>query len=280
MYQQLEDEFGDVVGKARRGLEVAVEELAADVGLPPADIARIERYELIPDPPAIARLAERLELHPARLEAASRRAFFPAWPHGRTVEGLTVEMMVLGRGFPMNGYVVACPETRQGAVIDPGAEPETILKVIEAGQIEVRQVLLTHGHGDHIGALSEICQAVEAPAFISKGDIEMLGPLATKIEGAIVDGETIPLGNQVLVARHTPGHTAGGTCFVHRSAAFVGDALFAGSMGGARRRSDYDQQRRTVREHVLALGGHVVVYPGHGPATTVAEERQHNPVFP
>lgn len=279
MYTQLEDEFGDVIGKARRGLQIPAEELAADTGLTPTDIACIERYELIPDPPTIARLAERLDLHAGRLEAASRRAFFPAHPYGHRVDGLVVEMMTLGPDYPMNSYVVACPETRQGVIIDPGAEPEVILKVLETGQVEVRHVLITHGHGDHVGALSEICQAVEAPALIHVADMGLLGPLATKIEGGIADGEHIPLGNQVLVARHTPGHTPGSVCFVHRSAAFVGDVLFAGSLGGTRRRADYDALRQGVRQHLLELPGEVLLYPGHGPATTVAEECHHNPVL-
>ena len=140
-------------------------------------------------------------------------------------------------------------------------------------------MLLTHGHGDHIGALSEICQATGAPALINDRDIHLLGDLRTKVEGTLQDGETIQLGNASFEARLTPGHTEGGMSLVHREVAFVGDALFAGSLGGTRSRTDYDRQRKAVDDHLLALDQSVVLYPGHGPATTVGEEQVNNPFY-
>ena len=140
-------------------------------------------------------------------------------------------------------------------------------------------LLVTHGHGDHVGALSEICQATGAPAFIDKDDLPLLGELRTKIEGSIVEGEVFSVGRQSFRACKTPGHTAGGVCLVHPQVAFVGDAIFAGSMGGTRRQSDYASLQGALREKVLGLDERVVLYPGHGPATTVGEERAHNPFF-
>ena len=120
MYTQLEDEFGDVVGKARRGQEIAVAALAERVGLTAGDIAKIEDYELVPAVDAIERLAQALGLHPGKLQASAAQAFFPRAPVGRSVAGAQVEMMVLGSGFLMNGYIVGCAATGRAAIIDPG----------------------------------------------------------------------------------------------------------------------------------------------------------------
>jgi len=279
MYMQLEDEFGDIVGKARRGQEIAPAELAQQVGLSEADLDRIESYELTPDADAVRRLAQVLGLHPEKLQVSATKGFFPLYPAGRQVQGLMVEMMVLGTSFQVNGYVIGCQETGKGAVIDPGSDAEKILKTIEGEGLEIEQVLVTHGHHDHTGVLSEICQATEAPAMISKADLDLIGGLSTKVEGSIIDGETIAVGNQTLVARAIPGHTEGSMALVHEHAVFTGDAVFAGSLGGTRNRRSYDSQRRAVRERILNLADRVIIYPGHGPATTGGEERAHNPFF-
>ena len=279
MYMQLEDEFGDVVGKARRGQEINPAELATRAGLGREEIEKIEAYEWTPAEPGVQRLAECLGLHPEKLQSSAEKRFFPLYPAGRKVDELVVEMMVLGSDFLMNGYVVGCAETNKGAVVDPGFDAEKILKAIEATGLEIEVVLLTHGHGDHIGALSEICQATEAPALINKADLPLLGGLSTKVEGSIVEGEVIAIGKQDFTARATPGHTAGGISLVHERVAFVGDALFAGSLGGTRRRRDYNGQCAAVGEQILGLDEGVVLYPGHGPATTGGEEQANNPFF-
>ena len=279
MYMQLEDEFGDVVGKARRGQEIEVGDLALRVGLSADEIAKIENYEFVPDGAAVHRLAECLGLNSERLQASAEKRFFPLYPAGKVVEGLHVEMLVLGDDFLMNGYVVGCPETGKGIVVDPGFDAEKILKAMEGADLEIELILLTHGHGDHVGALSEICQATEAPTLINKADVPLLGGLSTKIEGYIVEGEVFTVGKQEFVVRSTGGHTAGGMSFVHEGVAFVGDALFAGSLGGTRAKYNYELQCRAVEDHLLTLDAAVILYPGHGPATTVGEERANNPFF-
>lgn len=279
MYVQLEDEFGDIIGKARRGQELSVADLAERANVDAEAISRMEAYEQTPDDGTIGQLATALRLSRDKLKVCSARGFFPLYPNGRAVDGLIVEMMVLGSDFLMNGYVVGCPQSRQGAVVDPGFDAEKIMRTVESTGLEIQSVLLTHGHGDHIGALSEICQATGAPALINDRDIPLLGDLRTKVEGTIQDGETIRLGNASFAARLTPGHTEGGMSLVHREVAFVGDALFAGSLGGTRSRTDYDRQRKAVDEHLLSLEKSVVLYPGHGPATTVGEEQVNNPFY-
>jgi len=279
MYMQIEDEFGDVVGKARRGQELSTREVAAKVGLSEVELQRLEAYELTPPPRVVDRLAQVLSLHPGKLRISAEKRYFPLYPAGRPAPGISVEMVILGTDFMANGYVVGCAETRRGVVVDPGFEAEKILKAVDAMELEVEAVLLTHGHGDHVGALSEVCQATGAPALIGEPHLELLGDLRTKVEGVLVPGQQIGLGNQALEVRATPGHTGGSTCFVHPKAAFVGDALFAGSLGGTRRREDYEGQRASVEEILLNLDERGTIYPGHGPATTVAEEKANNPFF-
>ena len=279
MYMQIEDEFGDVIGKARRGQEITIAKLSSQVGLTEEEIKRVEGYDLTPDSPAVGRLARALALHPEKLQISADKRYFPLYPSGRPVEGLIVEMMVLGTDFLMNGYIVGCEETGKGVVIDPGFDAERILRSVESTELDIEQVLLTHGHADHTGALSEICQAVGCPARINQADMSLLGGLSTKIEGGIEDGDLVQVGRQKFRTTATPGHTPGGISFVHEHVAVVGDALFAGSVGGTRSQANYQAQTHAVGKCLLALEERVVLYPGHGPATTVGEERANNPFF-
>ena len=279
MYIQLEDQFGDIIGKARRGQEIDSAQIASKVGLTLEDLGRIEDCQLTPDQGVIKRLAEALGLHEKKLLNSATKQFFPLYPGGRSISSGVVEMMVLGSEFLMNGYVVGCSETGKGTVIDPGFDAEKILRNIEASGLEIDQVLLTHGHQDHIGALSELCQATDAPALINSGDLGLVAGLANKIEGELREGEVIAVGNLRFEVRATPGHTQGGVSLVHGEAIFVGDALFAGSLGGTRSRDNYRQQHQAVEEKILSLDEKSVLFPGHGPATTVGEEKAYNPFF-
>ena len=279
MYTQLEDEFGDVVGKARRGQEIAVTALADRVGLTAGDIAKIEDYELIPAADAIEELAQVLGLHSDKLQASAAQAFFPRDPAGRSIAEAQVEMMVLGSGFLMNGYIVGCAATGRAAIIDPGFDADKILQRLAASGLTVEQILLTHGHQDHISALAEIGRATNSPARIHSGDLALTGSLADRIAGDLAEGDVVSIGELRFEVRSTPGHTAGGISLVHEEMAFVGDALFAGSLGGTRSVGNYRMQRQAVAEKLLSLDANVALFPGHGPATTVGEEREHNPFF-
>lgn len=279
MYDALEDEFGDVVGKARRGQEKTTAEVAQACGLSSADIDRIETYQLVPEASVINALATCLGLDGEKLRVAAAAEFLPSAPGGRELIDLIVEMRVLGTDFLMNGYIIGCPRTKVGAIIDPGFQADRILQAAEGAQLEIALVLLTHGHHDHIGAVAEIRDATQADVLVSDGEIDLLGDIRQSVDGYLVPGEVIELGRQSLRVAATPGHTPGGVSLIHAEAAFVGDALFAGSLGGTRRRADYDQQKAAVAAELLTLPDDTILYPGHGPATTVAEELRQNPFF-
>lgn len=279
MYDGLEDAFGDIVGKARRGQERTAAQVGAAAGLAARDVERVEAYEWIPDGAVVDRLAHALDLDPARLRASAAVGYFPAEPSGRPPAAARVCMLVLGTEMRMNGYVVACRQTGKAAVVDPGFQPERILDAARQLGAAVERVWLTHGHGDHVGQVEAILEATGATAAIAAPDLALAGPVGPRIEGRLVPGEPVHVGRLRFAVVDTSGHTPGGVSFVHEEFAFVGDALFAGSLGGTRRRSDYEGQRSRVAAGLLALPGATVLYPGHGPATTVAEERAHNPFF-
>ena len=258
---------------------MAAAALADRVGLTAGDIAKIEDYDLVPAADTIERLAQVLGLHPGKLQASAAQAFFPRHPAGRSMAGVQVEMMVLGSGFLMNGYIVGCAATGQAAVIDPGFDADKILQRLAISGLEVEQIWLTHGHQDHIGALAEMGRATGAPARIHRGDLSLTGSLADQIVGELEEGEVVPLGRLRFEVRSTPGHTAGGISLVHEGMAFVGDALFAGSLGGTRSVASYRVQCQAVAEKLLGLDEETALFPGHGPATTVGEEKAHNPFF-
>ena len=278
-YTHLEDEFGDVVGKARRGQERTVEEVAERAGIAAGDLERIEAYQWIPGGGIVEGLAEVLCLHGGRLRASAEAAYFPANPLGVPGEALDVRMLILGDDFLMNGYVVTCRRTGEAAIVDPGFQGDRLLEAAAESGARVRQVWLTHGHGDHVGDLPLVLDATGAGAAIGAEDLGLTGGLAARIEGRLQPGGRIALGEQSFRVAATPGHTPGGVSLIHEEAAFVGDALFAGSLGGTRRRADYDGQRRAVEGELLSLPPGTTLYPGHGPATTVEEERRNNPFF-
>ena len=171
-----------------------------------------------------------------------------------------------------NAYIVVCPETNESIVIDAPPDPGALIQA--AQQTNVKLILITHNHFDHIEGLEEVVSALGAPVAIGQDDADAL---ATAPQIRIADGDEISAGNVTLTAIHTPGHTPGGCSFVTQTAAFVGDAIFAGSVGGPN--ISYEDEINSVRDNILSLPDDVRLFPGHGPPTTVGEEKLHNPFF-
>lgn len=191
-----------------------------------------------------------------------------------------------------NCYLVWCEETKEALVIDPGGEGGRILAEIKRKQLQVKYIVNTHGHVDHIAANREVKEGTGGKILIHAEDAPLLtspnlnfsmymgipvkGPTA---EVLLCEGEEIILGSRVeLAVIHTPGHTRGGICLKADDAIFTGDTLFAGSIG----RTDfpggsYQELLDSIKNKILCCDDDCIVYPGHGPPSTVGHERTYNP---
>ncbi|MGA8055201.1 MAG: MBL fold metallo-hydrolase [Burkholderiales bacterium] len=196
--------------------------------------------------------------------------------------------------FQQNASVLVCEKTGKAAVVDPGGEIERILAVVAKAGAALEKILLTHGHIDHCGATAELAQRLSLPIegphvddafWIDQlpSQSRMFGfpPLAAFTPDRwLRDGDTVRFGAVEMSVRHCPGHTPGHVIFFEPTlrVAFVGDVLFAGSIGRTDfPRSDYDTLIQSIREQLWPLGDDVTFVPGHGPASTFGEERRTNP---
>ena len=200
------------------------------------------------------------------------------------------ELIVVG-ALETNCYLVYCEETRACAIIDPGADHERIVAAVADLELKPVIVLNTHGHVDHIGANSDIIEKYAVPLAMHKADtgllqvsdyIELSLLLGARHSPApdrlLAEGDEVRFGNQALRVIHTPGHTPGSIGFFHDGVLFSGDTLFCGGVG----RTDlpggsWKDLERSIRERILTLPEDTVVLPGHGPHTTVGQERDSNP---
>jgi glyoxylase-like metal-dependent hydrolase (beta-lactamase superfamily II) len=179
--------------------------------------------------------------------------------------------------YQANCYIMGCDKTSEGLVIDPGDQALRIVEEISRNRLKIRQILITHGHIDHIVAAKELRDITKAPVLIHSLDAPALN---FPPDGYLQDGQKIEVGHYSISAIHTPGHSPGGMCFYAPGAVFTGDTLFAGSIG----RTDFtggnhQQLIEGVVKKIFPLGDHIRVYPGHGPATTIGRERLTNPFF-
>jgi len=195
----------------------------------------------------------------------------------------------------VNCYILGDEVTREAVVIDPGGDAPHILAVLQQEKLTLKTIINTHGHFDHVDANNALRDATGAPIAIHAADALMLsqpsaealfftgGRLqASSADVMLAEGDEVTFGDQRLKVVHTPGHTPGGISLILQSEpiVYVGDTLFAGSIG----RTDFpggsfDDLIASVRTKIFPLGDHYVVMPGHGPATTVGEERMYNPFF-
>ena len=173
-----------------------------------------------------------------------------------------------------NGYIVVCPETNEGIIIDTPGEPEKLLDAI--GDVKITSILITHRHRDHIAGFDTITGSVDAPVGIGTEDISSL---PRKPELDLKDGDVIKFGNRELQVLATPGHTEGGRCFLYGKHLFSGDTLFPGGPGKSDNPDAFRQIIDSITGKLLVLPDDVAVYPGHGLDTTIGETRREHQAF-
>ncbi len=193
--------------------------------------------------------------------------------------------------FQMNCYLVADEETRDGVLIDPGDESGRLLDLIRTEGVTIRALLLTHGHVDHVMRAQEVKEALGVPLHAHPGDLELIqaapqqamlfglepGPIPV-VDGELREGTDFRAGSLVFQVLHTPGHSPGGVVLLSGGNAFVGDTIFAGSVGRTDLPGgDFRQLQRSIRNRIYSLPDDTILHPGHGPATTVGEEKRSNP---
>jgi len=234
----LEDNHEDIIGKAQRGLKLPGELSPGKLGLGAAALSAITAKSWYPNDPGI-------------------------------IDGLACFNTPFN-DMTVNSYVVFDPRTKIAATFDTGADCSGMVKL----GVKIEQIFLTHIHEDHVLQLDRLKQETGARAYVSERE-----PMAGA--ESFADGRSFQIGGLKVETRRTSGHAHGGVTYIitglAKRLAIVGDAIFAGSMGGSQ--TAYAEALRTNRENILSLPNDTIICPGHGPLTTVGEEKRHNPFF-
>lgn len=264
----LEDTFGDIIGKAMRGRALSRAQLADRTGVPEETISGLLDGSF--DEEAARAIAPALELSPGALLDAGRKAYAPA---PIEVEGLA-QFNTPYEDMTVNSYLLWDPASKEAVAFDTGADAGSMLDLIREKGLKVVLILLTHTHGDHIYDLDRLKEKTGAPAYVGERE---------PLEGAesFHPGRDFRCGRLSIDSRLTWGHSKGGITYVvkglARPIAVVGDAVFAGSMGGGG--ISYEDALFTNKKEIFTLPSDTVICPGHGPLTTVGEELKHNPFY-
>ena len=190
---------------------------------------------------------------------------------------MNIQKLVLG-DYQTNCYLVS-DENGDAAVIDPGYTPEVVLAATQRLGLTVRAVLLTHGHFDHVGGVKGVMEAAHCPVYGSEVDLTLPEPLrhGLTLTDFYAEGDEIAVGTLRFAVLETPGHTPGSVCLRCGAALFSGDTLFAGSCGRTDLAGGSGAAMRRSLSRLAAIDADLTVYPGHGPASTLAEEKRTNP---
>ena len=184
---------------------------------------------------------------------------------------LIFRRFTVGR-YPINGFLLADPQTHIGVFIDPGGFSDQIAQFISQHQIELRDIFFTHGHWDHTEGLEEFAQRYSLQCYAGKGEVRAANHI-------LHGGETLKVGKLCFQTYSTPGHSPAAISFYCQDKLFPGDALFCGSMGGTDSPEKAQLQINAVRKYLFTLPENTLVFPAHGPMTTMAAEKYANPFF-
>jgi len=267
---QLEDNHEDIIAKAMRGLKIGKNEIAQRIGIEKNKIESVLSGNI--DKKVIQLIALELDLNVDSLLISAEKSWFPL-----PQERYNIKQFNLTFGnMKVNTYLVWSLQTKEAWLFDSGPDSNPIVQFLQEKCLEVSAVFLTHTHRDHIHCLGNLLPQIKNPQVFVHEEETLEGATA------IQEGFQSSITGLKLVSLHTHGHSAGGTTYLieglGKPVAIVGDALFAGSMGGGM--ISYEDALRTNREKIMTLPNETILCPGHGPMTTIAEEKQYNPFFP
>ncbi len=275
----LEDELSDILKKARNGQQRSVADVARASGLSEVEVSELERGQS-------PRGRE-------QVQAVARALGLRAEPLAQVVEGWTPEAFpasvahvetLLGSigGYEVKGYIVH--DRGEAIIVDTAYNASGMLELLAKRALRLRAICLTHGHSDHAEGIETILRAHPVPVYLGSDDLDLLSWRPSRqLLHVPKAGETMEVGGLTVRFMPTPGHTPGGICYrIEQAGApvcFVGDTLFAGSIGRSNPAGLYETHLDSVRKQVLTLTPDTRLFPGHGPATTVREELLHNPFY-
>jgi glyoxylase-like metal-dependent hydrolase (beta-lactamase superfamily II) len=273
----LEDDFSDILKKARTGQGLSVGDVARTTGLPGGDITALERGDQPRDRAEVRALAKALGLRAGPLEQIAIEKWEPV---AQQMPPWVVMVQGSINGYGVQGYVLH--DAGEALLVDTAYNASAMLDVLRRYRLRLIGICLTHGHADHADGIDQILKHSEVPVYLGPEDISLLSWRPREdLLVAPGDGMAIRVGRRTVHCLTTPGHTAGGICYCvddpRLPVCFVGDTLFAGSIGRSNPRELYSAHLTAVRNRVLTLSLDYRLFPGHGPATTVEEELDHNP---
>ncbi len=265
----LEDSHLDILGKAQRGLKLSDDQLAQNAGITAAELSQINAGEV--NEVVLTKLALALNLGADPLIAAAKKSWSPEPVSVDGLETFTTQF----EDMTVNSYLIWDSKTKEAAAFDSGADVTGMLDFVKAKGLSIKLILITHTHGDHIFDLDRLMEKTGAPTYVGDREPALAGAKA------FAAGKVFQLGSLSIETRLTWGHAAGGITYVvsglSRPVAIVGDAIFAGSMGGGK--VSWADALGTARKQIMTLPNETILASGHGPLVTVAETREHSPFF-
>lgn len=268
----IEDFFEDILGKAMRGLGIQAQQLSETSGIPLETIQELAEGQFT-DEAALRSLASALELDPDALVVSAKKEWYP---QAIDLDGLR-QFNTPWHDMLVNAFLVWDPLTRIAAAFDTGTDASEILTAVKSLDLDLKSIFITHTHGDHVADLKTLLNGCGAATSIYANRLEPI-PDAAEFD----EGTSFAIGDLRVHTFTTSGHSIGGTTYyiegLAQPIAIVGDALFAGSMGGGQ--ISFKDALENNRNKILTLPDNTILCPGHGPMSTIAEEKVHNPFFP
>ena len=271
----LEDTLGEIIRKARQAANISSDAAARIAEVSAPEYAAFEDSGNLPPKLNLTALALLAGLHPQKLERLARgwRPVLPDLSLWRELRQITTT----GPSYRVSCYLVWDEVTREATLFDTGFDASPVFELIQENQLQLKHLFITHTHEDHVAALGTIRARFPRVKLHSSSK-------HAPVDQRNRSNDFIHLGSLRITNRDTPGHAEDGVTYVvgnfpedAPNVAMVGDALFAGSMGGAKNQSNLAKQK--IREQIFSLPSDTLICPGHGPLTTVAQEKENNPFF-